>query len=57
MSGWKTYTGGIGLILLGIGGLLTGQVSVNTGGMEVASGLITIGFRHFGQILMDLLKK
>lgn len=56
MTGWKTYAGGIGLMLAGIGGILHGDVTVMAGLATIASGLTVIGFRSFGQKILDTLK-
>lgn len=53
MSGWKTWTAGLGSIIIGIGTVitaLTGDVPpgdrINTGLTEIIGGLAIIGLGH-----------
>lgn len=55
LSGWKTYIGGAGLILSGLGGILHGDVSLVSGLTTISLGIVAVGGRAFGQKLLDLL--
>lgn len=56
-DGVKTYLGGVGLILIGIGGILSHKLGYMEGATDFAMGLIAIGARSFGQKILDALKK
>lgn len=56
LSGIKTYIGGFGLILLGIGGAITHKIPYFDAATYFSSGLAVIGARSFGQKLLDILK-
>lgn len=49
LNGYKTYLGGFGLILLGIGGLVTGKVSPMESIGYLCTGLTAVGLRSFGE--------
>ncbi len=56
LTGLKTYLGGYGLILTGIGGMLTGKIGPVEGFGMVATGLSIVGARSFGQKVLDTLQ-
>lgn len=52
----KTYLGGVGLMLSGLGGILHGDISIAVGVGMIATGLMGIGARHFGEKVLDVIK-
>jgi len=52
----KTYLGGVGLMLSGLGGILHGDISITVGVGMIATGLMGIGARHFGEKVLDIIK-
>ncbi len=56
LNGWKTYIGGAGLILIGIGSLLTHQLGYVQAATDIALGLVAVGARSFGQKILDVLQ-
>lgn len=58
LAGWKTYAGGIGLMLAGLGGILRtdDDIGITAGLGMIAAGLIAVGARAFGQKMLDVLK-
>lgn len=46
MTGWKTWTAAIGMILYGVGGLMAGQHGYDVAAGFVTAGLATIGIGH-----------
>lgn len=56
LNGLKTYTGAVGLILVGLGGILAHKVGFAEGATDIALGIIAIGARSFGQKILDVLK-
>lgn len=55
LSGWKTYASGIGLMLVGLGGLLTQKLGFVEGLTEICSGLAIVGARAVATKIMALL--
>ena len=58
MNGWKTYAVAIGLMLAGLGGILRtdDEIGITVGIGMIATGLIAVGARSFGQRILDILK-
>ena len=54
LNGWKTYIGGAGLILVGVGEILQGEYAL--GFQHLSLGMVTVGARSFGQKILDTLQ-
>jgi hypothetical protein len=45
-NGWKTVIGAVGLILFGLGGLVTGKLDTGTAVGFILGGWTALGIRH-----------
>lgn len=46
LNGWKVYILGVGAILTAIGGMIGGQVDLQTGIGMIWAALVSMGLRH-----------
>lgn len=53
LNGYKTYFGGFGLILLGIGGIVTQKLPLMESIGYICAGLAAVGLRDFGERMKE----
>ncbi len=56
LDGYKTYIGGVGQILTGLGGLCTHALDPIPALILVSTGFVTIGLRSFGTKVLSVLQ-
>jgi hypothetical protein len=57
IDGYKTYIAAVGLILVGIGSMLSHKLGYTEGLTDIAQGLVVLGARNFGQKILDNIPK